>query len=77
MSKRKRKPDAPAKRVYVLYDERAWYDVDEASVLMAADNLEEVKIGRSLYPNSVLYSYRETYSKKDKKILLVDERLEE
>jgi hypothetical protein len=77
MSKKKRKPIASAKRVYVLYDERAWYDVDEASVLMAAENLEEVKIGRSLFPNSVLYSYRETYSKKDKKILLVDERLEE
>jgi len=77
MSKRKRKPETSARRVYVLYDERAWYDVDEASVLMAAETLEEVKVGRSLFPNSVLYSYKEMYSKKDKKTLLVEERLEE
>ena len=77
MSRKKQKPGASAKRVYILYDERAWYDVDEAAVLQATDNLEEAKSTRELYPNSALYSYREVYSKKDKHTLLVDERLEE
>ena len=77
MSRKKQKPGASAKRVYVLYDERAWYDVDEAAVLLATDSLEEARSTRDIYPNSVLYSYREVYSKKDKHTLLVDERLEE
>ena len=29
MSKKKQKRGAPAKRVYVLYNERGWYNVDE------------------------------------------------
>ena len=77
MSRRKRKSGASAKRVYVLYDERAWYDIDEAGVLLATDNLQEARNRRNLYPNSVIYSYREVYSKKDRQTLLVDERLEE
>ena len=77
MSRKKQKPGAPAERVYVLYDERARYDVDEAGALLATDSLEEAKSTRDLYPNSVIYSYREVYSKKDKQTLLVDERLEE
>ena len=77
MSRKKQKPGAPAKRIYVLYDERGWYDVDEAAVLLATDDLEEAKNTRDFYPNSVIYSYREKYSKKDKQTLLVDERLVE
>ena len=77
MSKKKQKPGTPAKRIYVLYDERGWYNVDEAAVFLATDNLEEAKNTRDFYPNSVIYSYREKYSKKDKQTLLVDERLVE
>jgi hypothetical protein len=77
MSKKKQKRNAPAKRIYVLYDERGWYDVDEAAILLATDNLQEAKNKRNLYPNSVIYSYRQIYSKKDKQTLLVDEQLEE
>ena len=77
MSRKKQKRGAPAKRVYVLYDERGWYNVDEAGILLATDNLDEAKSKRDFYPNSVIYSYRQIYSKKDKRTLLVDERLEE
>ena len=77
MSEKKQKRGTPAKRVYVLYDERGWYNVDEAGILLATDNLEAAKSTRDFYPNSVIYSYREIYSKKDKQTLLVDERLVE
>lgn len=44
-----------SKRIYIVYDERAMYDVDEASVYETADSLEEAKA--TDFVPSVVYSY--------------------
>lgn len=45
-------------KLYVLYDERAYFDVDEAAVLCTADSLEEARADkRDLFPLAVIYEY--------------------
>lgn len=47
------------KRRYIIYDERAMLDVDEAEVLGVCDSLSEAKRdAKELGYNAVIYSYR-------------------
>jgi hypothetical protein len=46
-------------KVYILYDARAKYDVDEASVLYSGYSLVEAREAQAAFgPDSVLYEYR-------------------
>jgi len=48
------------KKAYVLYDERALYDVDNAAVLTVSDSLREARADRrDMFPNGVIYEYDE------------------
>jgi hypothetical protein len=50
-----RKPD---QRVYIIYDARAEYDVDEASILFSCGSLTEAKAKQMLFGSDcVIYSY--------------------
>lgn len=46
-------------RLYIVYDERASYDIDEANVLCTADSLEEaVEDIQDFGFTGVVYSYK-------------------
>ena len=46
------------RKQWVLYDERANYDEDEATVLSSADSLEEARRDkRELFPSAVIFEY--------------------
>jgi hypothetical protein len=60
MAKKSPIPDAsqPEERVYVVYDARAEYDVDEAMVLFACDSLDEARKYRKHFSGDcVIYTY--------------------
>ena len=61
MAKKSPTPDSsqPEERVYVVYDARAEYDVDEALVLFACDSLKEARSFRKRFSGDcVIYSYQ-------------------
>lgn len=65
------------KRIYLVYDERAMYDVDEATVLVASgDSLAEAINDAQDFAPCVIYSYTETGEKHKGGPVIGDERFE-
>jgi|GEM_PF-5863705 len=65
------------KRIYVVYDERAMQDPDEASVYVAgAESLKEALDDAEDFKPCVIYSYAQVKIGKKGGHELVDERLE-
>lgn len=46
-------------RLYIVYDGRAMYDVDSASVFTTANSLKEAREDAKSYGEGVIYSYAE------------------
>jgi hypothetical protein len=61
MARKSPTPDSrqPEKRVYIVYDARAEYDVDEASIMFSCDSLTEAREKKKLFGSDcVIYSYQ-------------------
>lgn len=58
-------------RLYIVYDARAMYDVDAATVFTTADTLHEARRDAKGYGGGVIYSYKKNGQ------ILDDERFEQ
>lgn len=66
------------KRIYIVYDERAMQDSDEASVYVAgAESLEEARKDAEDFKPCVIYSYAEGRFSKKNGHELTDPKFEE
>lgn len=61
------------KEVYVLYDERATYDVDDASVYCLADTEEEARDDAKDFTPCVIYKYKQKQVSKSQWEMLEEE----